>query len=264
MFEATKFTLLTKNKEEEEEQVYTPQIRIERVEWVEPPMPTPQQQQQQQTSRIQLQADKSLVTQPHNNSNKSKTDIVPSLYEGGHRIWECSVDLCRYIEPGVFAGKTVLDLGCGHGLTGTYALVYGHAKRVIFQDLNRQVLVESTMPTVALNNGDPQKCTFIAGDWAFLDELVVAIDDQQVDIILTSDTIYSLATLPHLVNVLARFPRAEVYVGAKRYYFGVGGSTMAFQRQCQSTLGRAPQSVKVIEDGTSNLREILYLSSSCD
>ena len=70
------------------------------------------------------------------------TDLIPGVYEGGLKVWECSLDLCRHLAHEIFrlqssaegdctsidgsanndvrhalsrTGKT-LELGCGHGL----------------------------------------------------------------------------------------------------------------------------------------------------
>ncbi len=54
---------------------------------------------------------------------------------GGMKIWECTLDLLEYLEKEnvKFQGLNVLDLGCGAGLLGIYALSRG-ASSVHFQD----------------------------------------------------------------------------------------------------------------------------------
>lgn len=53
---------------------------------------------------------------------------------GGLKVWECSYDLIKYLlnEKISFAGKMVLDLGCGAGIVGLLALLKG--SNVHFQD----------------------------------------------------------------------------------------------------------------------------------
>eukprot|EP00656_Telonema_subtile_P041672 TRINITY_DN4691_c0_g1_i2.p2 TRINITY_DN4691_c0_g1~~TRINITY_DN4691_c0_g1_i2.p2 ORF type:complete len:139 (+),score=35.39 TRINITY_DN4691_c0_g1_i2:143-559(+) len=62
----------------------------------------------------------------------STSDLVPRVYEGGFKLWECAVDLCEYMieqmrcdEAGVLKGQHVIELGCGHGLPAILALKAG-------------------------------------------------------------------------------------------------------------------------------------------
>jgi ribosomal protein L11 methylase PrmA len=52
-------------------------------------------------------------------------------------VWECTSDLLKYLATSNLKqemdGKTVLDLGCGAGVLGIFALMNG-AQRVDFQD----------------------------------------------------------------------------------------------------------------------------------
>ena len=47
--------------------------------------------------------------------------------QGGLKIWECSEDLVQYLHECKysFGGKLVLELGCGAGLPGLFALKHG-------------------------------------------------------------------------------------------------------------------------------------------
>ena len=60
----------------------------------------------------------------HNDS-----DLVSGVYEGGLKVWEGSIDLVHHIasQQSMFKDKRVLELGCGQGLPGIAALVYGGA-----------------------------------------------------------------------------------------------------------------------------------------
>ncbi|CAO1639310.1 unnamed protein product [Sympodiomycopsis kandeliae] len=48
----------------------------------------------------------------------SESDLIPGVYEGGFKTWECSLDLVRYLhQDGVqVVGKRVVELGCGTAL----------------------------------------------------------------------------------------------------------------------------------------------------
>ncbi|XP_026191979.1 uncharacterized protein LOC34620824 [Cyclospora cayetanensis] len=75
-------------------------------------------------------------------------------YEGGFAVWECTWDLLGFLQPAAkghslsclsrqidlqIRGGHVLDLGCGQGLLGIWALQRG-ASAVAFQDLNTQTI----------------------------------------------------------------------------------------------------------------------------
>jgi hypothetical protein len=53
-----------------------------------------------------------------------KSDLVPGVYEGGFKIWEGSLDLVRFLhnEAIPLRDRRVIELGCGHGFPGIYAL----------------------------------------------------------------------------------------------------------------------------------------------
>lgn len=84
----------------------------------------------------------------------SKVDVKTGIYEGGLKVWECSIDLVEYMNSSgtVLNGLDVLEAGCGHGLPGLFALASG--ARVCFQDYNSEVLDVVTAPNVWLNVGD--------------------------------------------------------------------------------------------------------------
>ena len=156
-------------------------------------------------------------------------DIIPGQFEGGHTIWQGSVDLLRFIEESnlhVDASTVVLELGCGHGLPGCLLLRKG--AKVYFQDLNEDTLTKATIPTIVVNCGVEaiSRCTLLCGDWA---HVPVLMKDVKVDIILASDTIYTPETIRSFVtavNELAN-PETLVWIASQTYYFGLGGGTQA-------------------------------------
>uniref|UniRef100_A0A7I4C2H8 protein-histidine N-methyltransferase n=1 Tax=Physcomitrium patens TaxID=3218 RepID=A0A7I4C2H8_PHYPA len=86
----------------------------------------------------------------------ANSDLIPGKYEGGLKLWECTIDLVemlrREIQDGQlsFRGKRVLELGCGHGLPGIFACLKG-ASSVHFQDFNPEVLKTLTIKNVQAN-----------------------------------------------------------------------------------------------------------------
>lgn len=103
----------------------------------------------------------------------------------------------------------VLELGCGHGLPGIVALLSGAT--VHFQDYNKEVLRALTIRAVLRNwneesmsaNGLPAR--FFAGDWGTLGDLLESLDLLgSYDLVLTSETIYSLDSIGRLVGCIKK------------------------------------------------------------
>uniref|UniRef100_A0A7I4EGT9 protein-histidine N-methyltransferase n=1 Tax=Physcomitrium patens TaxID=3218 RepID=A0A7I4EGT9_PHYPA len=94
--------------------------------------------------------------------NLPYSDLMLGKYEGGYKLWDCSVDLVetlrREIQDGQlsFRGKRVLELGCGHGLPGIFACLKG-ASSVHFQDFNAEVLRNVTTKNVQANLDQARK-----------------------------------------------------------------------------------------------------------
>lgn len=219
---------------------------------------------------------------PSDSSNSSlrkvarACDVVPSVYEGGFKLWECALDLIAFLQSKqiVLKGSSVADIGCGHGLPGISALQQG-AAHVAFQDLNEEVLLYATCTNILLNtdvksetlctqNDATNRVTFFAGDWSS-PSLVDSMQAAHYDFIFTSDTLYSLASMSQLLELLLVLLKPETgvaYVAAKRYYFGVGGSTAAFLDLCKRRGGVACKMVHTVVDGQSNIREIFEVKTA--
>ncbi|VVC44198.1 S-adenosyl-L-methionine-dependent methyltransferase,Lysine methyltransferase [Cinara cedri] len=156
------------------------------------------------------------------------SDLIPGTYEGGFKLWECTIDLLEYLSNNsvFFNGKSVLDLGCGTGLLGIFTLVSG-AQNVDFQDFNKDVLINTTMSNVLLNCEDKLNvCKYYSGDWkSFTD-----FNENKYDLILTSETIYNVNNYKKLINLFEKKLKLSgcILLIAKNYYFGVGGSISEF------------------------------------
>lgn len=120
------------------------------------------------------------VIKNHSSDIDKNTDIITGIYEGGYKIWECSIDLSSYIlnnniEKYISSQldknhSKVIDLGCGHGLPGISTLQIGF-KYVYFSDLNKEVINEATIPNICMNCNTIEtslhaKC--YSGDWLSL------------------------------------------------------------------------------------------------
>lgn len=209
------------------------------------------------------------------------SDLVPNKYEGGFKLWEGALDLCRFLgtqyhlkeslgtpdlESKLY-GKRVLELGCGHGLPGILALMAG--ANVHFQDFNEEVLQSLTIPNVmrnlqclpaACHAGSPR---YFAGDWLGVGGLLTRMHmGGYYDIILTSETLYSLESQEALLECIKQVlqpPHGVVYMASKTYYFGVGGGTKSFMDLVHEDGIFECTTVAKLEDGTSNKREVLQL-----
>lgn len=184
---------------------------------------------------------------------ENSTDLIPLVYEGGLKIWECSIDLVEYLlESQVgFHGKLVMEIGCGAGLPGIYALLQG--AEVHFQDYNDDVIEYVTIPNVLVNLAQQPKqcqsetasfgllqtarkcCRFFSGDWGSVVDFInpEQVNEMMYDVILTSETIYAVESHVKLYNFIKRHlkePNGIAYVAAKTHYFGVGGGTRSFEK----------------------------------
>ncbi|KAJ2948992.1 hypothetical protein O0L34_g5931 [Tuta absoluta] len=170
-------------------------------------------------------------------ADNEHSDLVPGKYEGGLKIWECTYDLVEYLSGQrqlSLKNMKVLDLGCGAGILGIYALIEGAS--VTFQDYNKEVIECVTIPNVLLNaeeedrSFDTTQIKYYSGDWASFNKLLPELE--MFDIILTSETIYNPKNYNKLIDLfLQRLTKVgTVFVAAKTCYFGVGGGTRQFEK----------------------------------
>lgn len=222
-------------------------------------------------------------------------DVVAGQYEGGAKVWECTRDLLAWLAggegaaAGLLPGRTVMDLGCGAGLLGAYALVRG-AGSVLFQDRNAPVLRCVTAPNVAVNAGvgGLARCALLAGSWAGLAAALTAGNElggaghsgvdgyvegavrvrglaRCVDVVLASEVLYRPDAYEGLATTLAALLRpgtGVAVIATKRHYYGVGGGTDAFASFVAGPGGRGLGAVERIAsyvDGHSMVRDLLLL-----
>ena len=185
------------------------------------------------------------------------TDVLPGHYEGGLKIWECSYDAIDYLSR-MDPPTRLLDLGCGSGLVGIWALMTWPNVHVTFHDLNLSVLQSATAPNVALNDTQSvARSDFVYGPW---DKSLQNLTSQgRYDLISTADTLYDPDAMRHLHDLLLNVltPNGRAIIAAKRFYFGVGGGVSSFVALVNQ-LGKAKvQVVASFEDGGSNIRDVL-------
>ncbi|CAF1168394.1 unnamed protein product, partial [Didymodactylos carnosus] len=151
----------------------------------------------------------------------------------GAKIWECSHDLTlfiddnyeRWIENGY---RTVLEVGCGHALPAIQLIK--HNFDVDLQDFNREVLEQITLNNVkkAVNEKYSYNNRLFFGDWT---DLLEFIPSKHYDIIITSETIYSITSYKKLIDLFDHTLtyNGVIYVAAKVHYFGVEGNINLFK-----------------------------------
>ncbi|NXS18553.1 MET18 methyltransferase, partial [Mystacornis crossleyi] len=230
-------------------------------------------------------------------SVSSHSDLIPGVYEGGLKIWECTFDLMDYFSEAEieFTNKTVLDLGCGAGLLGIVAL-RSKAHRVHFQDFNSTVIDEITLPNVVANcinegrrmgsgkdrktskppskrprkaEGSPDmlnRCRFFSGEWSQVTQLLLSSNKpfSKYDIILTSETIYNPDYYSALHDALAQLldKNGCVYLASKVHYFGVGGGIYLFEKFIAEKNVFRTTMVKTIDQGLQRcIMEIAFKDS---
>ena len=199
--------------------------------------------------------------------DRKNTDILPGVYEGGLKVWECSLDLCRYLalhcDEILETGSKILELGCGHGLPACLLLREGLKRSkdvsVMFTDYNDFVLYGVSLSNIILNiqslatNANDtdtvvdKHVVMGAGDWTDMSEQLSCgtlhkeypslPQNGRFDIILAAETTYTSKAAQDTANLMARHLAPESGVGlvaCKRYYFGVGGGSDAFREAAAS------------------------------
>ena len=137
-------------------------------------------------------------------------DLVPGVYEGGLKVWECSIDLCRYfLRKNVLIEGHILELGCGHGLPSIWLLKQAISRSsqkpvdcfVTFSDYNEFVIRDVTIPNVAINIRDSyfggtdsmdrtnmmeqllnKNVAFGSGDWLVMSDLLLGKNTDPVSL----------------------------------------------------------------------------------
>jgi len=128
-----------------------------------------------------------------------------------------------------FAGKNVLELGCGAALPSILSLRKGAVHSVV-QDFNGFVIERFTVPNFHLNQVGSEQWRGFSARW----DSCMDSDDvpaKSFDLILTSETIYNQSNYASLHAILDRALKQDgkILMAAKRYYFGLSASLSDFE-----------------------------------
>eukprot|EP00928_Gymnodinium_smaydae_P021967 TRINITY_DN18607_c0_g1_i1.p1 TRINITY_DN18607_c0_g1~~TRINITY_DN18607_c0_g1_i1.p1 ORF type:complete len:347 (-),score=75.08 TRINITY_DN18607_c0_g1_i1:77-1018(-) len=199
----------------------------------------------------------------------------------GVRVWEGGLDLARHLaalpeeEALRLRGARALELGAGHGVPGIVAM-RRYGAHVDFHDLNADVLREVTSANVAASAGDAAsegepsaaspRARFLIGDWREVHALAGSCEELRYEAVLAAEAIYKADAYPDIAALLLRLlapstPSARggvAWFAGKRFYFGCGGGTASFAAFLRER-GFGVIVARVVEDGRSNVREILRI-----
>lgn len=214
-----------------------------------------------------------------------KRDLQAGEYEGGMKVWECSVDLLHHVarnrDSFVRRSGNILELGCGHALPACFLLrecckerVEGHHDKplsVVFTDYNEFVLKDVTLSNVVINTAQldegaradvPRVIQFGGGDWLqFAAKWLEQHPGSKFDLVLAAETLYTESAARQTAKILADLLQADsglALVATKRYYFGVGGGSDAFRDALP--INARVEVLQEFDTGSGNIRELLGVS----
>lgn len=211
---------------------------------------------------------------------KQSTDIIPGTYEGGLKVWECSLDLCRYLRKHELKPDFAMELGCGHGLPGCLMLRSG--AKVLFSDFNDFVLKDVTVTNICLNTKQlpleqvAKSVVLGAGDWMEMSKCVRENEHEfealpsngRFDLVLAAETTYTTEACEDTALLLSKHlipVHGIALVATKRYYFGCGGGSDVFRKAAATHrvilggqgYGLIVETAETFDSGSGNIRELL-------
>jgi predicted nicotinamide N-methyase len=171
-----------------------------------------------------------IVTPMESNGSEHASTI--SIYEPayssgaglGWKTWNAALVLVEFFGQNItsFAGKDILELGCGTGLSGIFCAKFG-ARSVLMTDYNDKVL-----ETVAINasRNDLKHVTIKHLDWTELlktnnSSVLLEHDIAPFDTIIGSDIVYDpehATIVPKILNLLLsqnEYARAYIAIGPR-------------------------------------------------
>lgn len=130
------------------------------------------------------------------------------------------------------------------------------------------MLRAATAPNVAVNAQQHtaadcvQRASYVSGDFESACTMLAASEGfQHFNLIITSESVYNVLSARQLLEGCNKCLSREgcVYVACKSHYFGVGGGLAKFKELVEQNGQFSWAVVKRVEDGESNVREVLKL-----
>ncbi|KAM4057448.1 lysine methyltransferase [Hirsutella rhossiliensis] len=147
-----------------------------------------------------------------------KRALISAAGTTGLRTWEAALHLGQYLclNPGVVAGKRVLELGAGTGYLSILCAKYLSSAHVIASDGSDDVM-SNLADNMALNHvQDTARVSLENIKWGHEDGQVSG--GPPVDVILGADITYDRSMIPALVEtlmyLLGLYPGVEAYISA--------------------------------------------------
>lgn len=221
---------------------------------------------------------------------RTNVDVQATTYEGGLKVWECSIDLVKYLDTtNLQIYKIIVELGCGAALPTAHLFAQAlrsnvHGVSFVLADYNKSVLrlvtvinllvtwaivvkqienteldltVELMQEFVADLQQRSIELKFVSGGWSA--DFVHLVGKAYADLVLASETIYSPETIPVFTNTLlgTLAPSGHGLVASKKIYFGIGGGVPEFIEELHH---RNAHHELVYEDKSSVGRVILEVN----
>lgn len=221
--------------------------------------------------KLVLKRSPDIATETGTIVTTEETDLIPGVYEGGFKVWECSIDITR-ILCGDFnrvmdhPPRKMLELGCGTAIPGIVAMMkHDSISEAVFTDFNKDVLEAVTWPHVLLNLPIEKhsRIRCIAGDWIASSHSSELLQGRSFDLILSAETLYNRDCCNKLFHMIEQHlePTGVALLATKRYYFGVGGGTFDMVNLAASPTSTLQlERVTCYEDAQSNIRDVLKLT----
>ena len=170
---------------------------------------------------------------------------MEGVYEGGLKIWECSIDLADFLYENLFTldcntniditshiessskltlppNSSILELGCGHGLPAIATLMkfssFVQSGTVVFTDFNKEVIEKITWPNILQNyqpftnkrhdGASDIRVRCFHGDWDLFARYSMKTSStlpKQYGLIISAETLYTTESCLKVYSMMSKF-----------------------------------------------------------